>query len=111
MRKLRIAELGPQHHGPQFTSVLPGHVVQRGGFRVYPEPNHRTHDEPGRHVHGVPEVFCIVQGSGAIEMDGVEVDKFEAGDAVVFEPGEDHHLISRGGLPLVFVWMHMEPVG
>ena len=39
------------------------------------------------------------------------VEKFEAGEALVFEPGEDHHLISKGSLPLVFVWMHCEPVG
>ena len=110
MRKLSIAELRAYHRGPQFTSPLPDHVVQKGGFRIYPEPNFRTHDEPGRHVHTVPEVFVIVQGSGVIEVDGAEVDKFAAGEAVLFEPGEDHHLISRGEDALVFVWLHLEPV-
>ncbi len=109
MRKLSIAELEAHHRGPTFTSVLPGHVVQKGGFRVYAEPDFRTHDEPGRHVHTVPEIFVIVQGNGAIEVDGEEVEKFRAGEAVLFEPGEDHHLISRGDEPLIFVWMHLEP--
>jgi mannose-6-phosphate isomerase-like protein (cupin superfamily) len=110
MRKLSVADLEAHHRGPTFTSVLPGHVVQKGGFRVYTDPGFRTHDEPGRHVHTVPEVFVIVQGSGAIEIEGAEVDQFRAGDVVVFEPGEDHHLISRGADPLVFTWMHLEPV-
>jgi len=110
MRKLSVADLQAHHRGPTFTSVLPGHVVQKGGFRVYADPGFRTHDEPGRHVHTVPEVFVIVQGSGAIEIEGAEVDQFQAGDVVVFEPGEDHHLISRGADPLVFTWMHLEPV-
>ncbi|WP_328477145.1 cupin domain-containing protein [Actinoplanes sp. NBC_00393] len=109
MRKLSIAELEAHHRGPQFTSPLPGHVVQKGGFRIYAEPNFRTHDEPGRHVHTVPEIFVIVQGSGVIEIEGAEVDKFQAGEAVLFEPGEDHHLISRGAEPLVFVWLHLAP--
>ncbi|MEV6300263.1 cupin domain-containing protein [Actinoplanes sp. NPDC051861] len=111
MRKLSVAELEAHHRGPTFTSVLPGHVVQKGGFRVYAEPNFRTHDgEPGRHTHTVPEIFVIVQGDGDVEVEGEVVDKFTAGEAVLFEPGEDHHLISRGSQPLVFVWMHLEPV-
>lgn len=110
MRKLSIAEFADHHRGPAFTSVLPGHTVQKGGFRVYAEPDFRTHDEPGRHVHTVPEIFVIVQGSGVIEIDGAEVDEFTAGEAVMFEPGEDHHLIKRSDEPLVFVWMHLEPV-
>ncbi|GIF14334.1 cupin domain-containing protein [Actinoplanes teichomyceticus] len=110
MRKLSLADLRAHHRGPRFTSVLPGHVVRNGGFRVYAEPGLRTHDEPGRHVHTVPEVFVIVQGSGAIEIEGAEAGRFQAGDVVVFEPGEDHHLISQGADPLIFTWMHLEPV-
>ncbi|GLY00006.1 MULTISPECIES: cupin domain-containing protein [Actinoplanes] len=110
MQKLKLVDLGPEHHGAQFTSPLPGHAVRRGGFRIYPLPNHRTHDEPGLHRHDVPEIFCIVQGEGDVEIDGEVVDEFTAGDAVVCEAGEDHHLISRGTDPLIFVWMHLEPV-
>ncbi|MEV0899878.1 cupin domain-containing protein [Actinoplanes sp. NPDC049802] len=111
MRKLTFADLDTGDQGPRFTNVLPGHVTERGGFRIYPEPNHRTHDGPGRHTHPIPEVFYIVQGQGEIEIEGEVVDEFQAGDAILIEPEEDHHLISRGEGPLAFVWMHLEPAG
>ena len=100
---------GPHGEGPVTLTVAPGHVIDHGGFRVYEEPGFRTHNEPGPHRHTFPEVFCIYQGHGTVEVDGAEVDAFTAGDVIVFEPGEDHHLISRGDGPLVFAWMHLRP--
>ena len=99
MRKLSLADLG---------GLTEGRLVERGGFRIYPEPGFRTHDEPSPHVHTKPEFFCILQGSGDIEIDGARVDRFTAGDLVVIDPGEDHHLISDGTVPLVFTWLHLE---
>lgn len=109
MRKVTFADLGRGGTGPVLQAVIPGGLVDRGGFRIYPEPGFRTHDDgTAPHVHTTHEVFCIFQGSGQIEIDGVIADRFEAGDIVVMEPGEDHHLISEGTVPLVFTWMHLE---
>ena len=99
MRKLSLADLG---------GLTGGQLVERGGFRIYPDPGFRTHDEPGPHVHDKPEYFCIFQGTGTVEIDGAPADRFEAGDVIVIDPGEDHHLISDGTVPLVFTWMHLE---
>lgn len=113
MYKATFAQLTPPEdptdEGPVVSRIAPGYVIDRGGFRVYEEPGFRTHNEPGPHRHTVPEVFCIYQGRGVVEINGEEVTPFGPGEVVVMEPGEDHHLISRGDGPLVFTWMHLRP--
>jgi quercetin dioxygenase-like cupin family protein len=42
-----------------------------------------------------------------LELDGVAGTRFAAGDILIIEPGENHHLISDGDVPLVFTWMHL----
>lgn len=106
MKKLNLADCTGRGDGPVFSELLPGFVVERGGLSMYPA-GERTHPE-GRHVHDVPEVFCVVQGSGQVEIDGTR-SPFEAGDVIYVEPGEDHHLISEGRAPLVSVWMKLKP--
>ena len=106
MRKLRLADCTARGDGPVFAGALAGHLVARGGLSSYP-PGERSHPE-GRHVHTVPELFCILQGSGEVEVDGRRVP-FESGDVLWIEPGEDHHLISGGSVPLVSVWLHLTP--
>jgi mannose-6-phosphate isomerase-like protein (cupin superfamily) len=102
--KLNLAELAERGDGPVFAGHLPGWLIDRGGVSRYPA-GARTHPE-GPHVHTVPELFCILQGSGEIEIDGAATP-FEAGDVLQIEPGEDHHLVSRGEVPLVFAWSHL----
>lgn len=104
MRKLSLAALGGGGDGPVLHRAVPGFLVERGGVSRY-LPGERTHPE-GHHVHDVPEVFCIVQGSGVIEIDGTPTP-FEAGDIFVVDPGEDHHLVSQGELPLISMWLHL----
>ncbi len=108
MRKVSFADLTLGGTGPVVSPAGPG-LVDRGGFRRYDEPGFRTHDESaGPHVHTTPEIFCIFQGTGSVEIDGALVDRFQAGDVVIIDPGEDHHLISDGDVPLVFTWMHLQ---
>lgn len=106
MKKLSLAELTGRRDGPVLADAVPGYLIDRGGVSQYPA-GERTHPE-GPHVHTVPEVFCILQGSGQVEIDGVPTP-FEAGDVLLIEPGEDHHLISQGDVPLVHAWMHLRP--
>ena len=85
---------------------MPGFHIERGGITRY-EAGARSHPE-GHHVHTVPEVFVILQGTGVIEIDGVATP-FQAGDVFVVAAGEDHHLVSQGALPLLSAWMHLTP--
>lgn len=110
MRKLSVTDLPDGGTPATLAAIGAGWgPVHRGGISRYDAPGHRTHDEPGRHVHDVPEVFTIVQGSGSLELDGAVVTRFAAGDMLIIEPGEDHHLVSDGAVPLVFTWMHLSP--
>lgn len=106
MKKLSLADLAGRADGPVTSPAVPGFLIERGGLSRY-AAGQRSHPE-GHHVHTVPELFCILQGSGLVEIDGRHTP-FEAGDVLLVEPGEDHHLISQGSVPLVSVWMHLRP--
>lgn len=106
MKKLSINDLTGQGAGPVLADAVPGFHIERGGITRY-ESGSRSHPE-GFHVHTVPEAFLILQGTGVIEIDGV-ASPFQAGDLFVVEPGEDHHLVSQGDLPLLSAWMHLIP--
>ena len=108
MKKLSLADLTAQGAGPVLADALPGYHIERGGITRY-ETGARSHPE-GHHVHTVPEVFVILQGSGVIEIDGAQTP-FQAGDVLVVAAGEDHHLVSHGPLPLLSAWMHLTPAG
>jgi mannose-6-phosphate isomerase-like protein (cupin superfamily) len=108
LRKLHLHDLAGQlpADGPIVAGAAPGYVAERGGVSVY-QAGERTHPE-GFHVHDVPEMFVILQGSGVIEIDGAG-SPFQAGDVFIVDPGEDHHLRSEGTLPLVSMWLHLQP--
>ena len=44
-----------------------------------------------RHVHAEEEIFVILQGKARVRLDD-RVEHLTAGDLVVIEPGENHHL-------------------
>jgi mannose-6-phosphate isomerase-like protein (cupin superfamily) len=106
MKKPSLRDLSGRADGPILSDAVPGFTIERGGVSRYPA-GERTHPE-GHHVHTVPELFLILQGSGVIEIDGAATP-YEAGDVFVVDPGEDHHLVSRGELPLVSMWIHLQP--
>ncbi len=110
MRKLRLAELGGTAESVLAT-VTPGHRVADGGVATL-RPGERSHPE-ARHVHPTSESFLILEGRGTVEIDGVPTP-IEAGDVLVVEPGEDHHLIgalTRAEPPLVTAWLHLAGSG
>jgi mannose-6-phosphate isomerase-like protein (cupin superfamily) len=107
VKRFDVGDLAAGGAGPVIATIAGGFQVERGGITRY-EAGARSHPE-GRHIHTVPEVFVILQGSGVIEIDGSS-QAFEAGDVFVVEPGEDHHLVSHGPVPLLSAWMHLTPV-
>jgi quercetin dioxygenase-like cupin family protein len=107
MRMIRLADLDGTD-----TSVLarvaPDHRVGEGGVTTL-APGERSHPQ-GRHVHAYPEVFLILEGSGTVEIDGTPT-AIAAGDVLVVDPGEDHHLTADAVAPLVTSWLDLVPIG
>jgi mannose-6-phosphate isomerase-like protein (cupin superfamily) len=103
---LSLADLGGRGGGPVLTDAVPGYHIERGGITRYLN-GERSHPE-GHHIHTVPEMFVILQGTGVIEVDGAPTP-FQAGDVFVIDAGEDHHLVCQGELPLISAWMHLIP--
>ncbi len=89
--------------------LVPGARLSSGGLSFH-APGERTHGAEGRHVHGDHEVFCIMQGRGVIEIEG-RSEPIAAGDVLVIEPGEDHHIVGDPAHPVVNLWFHASAEG
>ncbi|WP_157244599.1 cupin domain-containing protein [Nonomuraea typhae] len=98
MRRSTLAEYGGG-------VTLPGYRVESGGVSSL-APGEVSHAR-GRHTHPDPEIFLILSGAGRIHLDG-RAEDFAAGDVLIVEPGEDHHLEAVTGV--VTTWLHLEPV-
>ena len=113
MKRYRLHDLSDCRAGHVFQNILTGAFLNQGGLG-FKKPGQRTHtaDGPGdsdRHVHADDrEAFVILQGRAVMEVDG-ERHPLTAGDIVVIEPGEDHHLISDETDPCVNLWLHAGP--
>ncbi len=112
MKRYRLEDLSDVREGHVFQGILPGAYISNGGMG-FKKPGQRTHssDGPGgsdRHVHGEHEGFVILQGKAEMEVNGKRYP-LVAGDIVVVEPGEDHHLISDVNDPCINLWLHAGP--
>lgn len=83
---------------------LPGYRVDSGGVSTL-EAGAISHNK-GPHTHPAPEIFLILSGSGRVHIDG-ETSAFAAGDVLIVEAGEDHHLEALD--TVVTTWLHLEP--
>jgi mannose-6-phosphate isomerase-like protein (cupin superfamily) len=114
MKTFRLADLDPQETEHILTGIIPGNYLSHGGIG-FKAPGHRSHDVDctcnscdgnGRHVHvNDCEVFIILQGRAQMQLDG-ETHDLRAGDVVVCEPGEDHHLVADTNAPCVNIYLH-----
>ena len=114
MKKFRLTELDPQGSEHILTGHIPGRYLHHGGIG-FKQPGFRSPDVDctckscdgsGRHVHNDDcEVFIILQGRAQMELDG-KFHALRAGDIVVCEPGEDHHLIADMDEPCVNIYLH-----
>ncbi|GAA2384022.1 hypothetical protein GCM10010404_45480 [Nonomuraea africana] len=96
MRRSTLAAFG---HGVG----LPGYRVHSGGVSTL-APGEISHAR-GPHTHPDPEIFLILSGTGRVHLDG-ESSGFAAGDVLIVEPGEDHHLEAVS--EIVTTWLHLE---
>ena len=108
MRKLRITDLAADAGGTVLAATVPEHRIDSGGVTVM-APGERSWPDV-QHVHDFPEAFLILAGRGAVEVDGART-AIAAGDLLIVEPGEEHHLVSSVERPLVTTWLHLEPAG
>lgn len=83
---------------------LPGFRVESGGVSTL-APGTISHNK-GPHTHTDPEIFLILSGSGLVHIDGA-TSAFTAGDVLIVEAGEDHHLEATD--TVVTTWLHLEP--
>ena len=114
MKQLRLSDLDCEGSYHVLKNVIPGDYLSRGGLS-FKKPSDRSHDVDcpcpacdgkGRHIHtDDAEVFIILQGKARMEVDGATHD-LVAGDVIVCEPGEDHHLVSDENDPCVNIFLH-----
>jgi quercetin dioxygenase-like cupin family protein len=57
----------------------------------------------GRHPAGAMQLFSVIRGSGWVSGDDGERALIQAGEAVVWEPGEEHESGSDKGMTVLVV--------
>jgi quercetin dioxygenase-like cupin family protein len=65
----------------------------------------------GRHPAGAPQLLVVVEGRGEVSGADGDFQPIAAGEAAVWEPGEEHETRSTGGLlAIVLEGEGIEPV-
>ena len=105
MKKLQVSELVAKEGGTIFGNFATGKGITRGGVHVF-KPGEVAHGGE-RHAHEIEEAFIILQGKATLPIDGQTYD-LQAGDVVIIEPGEDHHMTGDENEPPVVIWLHIE---
>jgi mannose-6-phosphate isomerase-like protein (cupin superfamily) len=103
MKRYQLSDLNGDMRERVAEALVPGTYIHHGGLSFHPV-GFRTHPE-GEHVHDSYEVFVILQGRGQIELNG-ELEPVRAGEVLVIEPGDEHHLIGDLEHPIVNLWFH-----
>jgi len=88
------------------SAFIEGRRLYKGGVSFH-KPGHISHDDERPHLETDIEVFCLLQGEGQIEING-QFEPARAGDILIIEVGEDHHLHSSVENPFVNLWLHAE---
>jgi quercetin dioxygenase-like cupin family protein len=108
MRRYQFRHLGSE--GPEHiaSKLIPGKRIAAGGVSFH-APGARTHPE-GTHRHDHEEVFCILQGTGRLWIDGKE-EPLHAGDVIVVDPGEEHYIYASEDTPTINCWFRADAAG
>ena len=106
MKRFKISDLGSEGPENVASKWFPGTYIHHGGLSFH-AVGWRTHPE-GEHIHPDHEVFVIMQGRGEIEIDGRR-EPIRAGEVLLIEPGEEHHLVGDPDFPIINLWFHCGP--
>ena len=111
MQRYSLSDLARPGEGLEHVAarLIPGEHLSAGGLSFH-APGARTHDGETRHTHADHEVFCILAGRGWIEIEGRR-EPIAAGDVLVIEPGEDHHVVGDPRSPIANLWFHASADG
>jgi uncharacterized cupin superfamily protein len=114
MKRYRLKDLDREGQDHILNGIIPGKYLSKAGLGIK-AGGHRSHDVgcdcpscdgQGRHIHtDDSEVFIILQGKAEIEINGSRTS-LGAGDVVVCEAGEDHHLIADQDDPCINLYLH-----
>jgi len=107
MKVHRLSELPASRASHVFGGIVPGAFISMGGVSFH-SPGDLAHSDEERHVHDGEEIFVILQGKAVVHFDHGD-QPIEAGDVMVIDPGENHHLESDRDDPCIVIWLHAGP--
>ncbi len=108
MKRYRLNQLPDTDSRHVFGGITPGDYISNGGM-LFKTPGFVSHADQARHVHDkAEEVFVILQGKARVRFDD-RVEHLTAGDVVVIEAGENHHLEADEQEPCINLWIECGP--
>jgi mannose-6-phosphate isomerase-like protein (cupin superfamily) len=102
MKRCRLNQLPPSGNHV-LSGLVPDEFIARGALRFRP-PGFIAHPDEPVHAHDFAELFVILQGKAILRVDD-RVEELRAGDVIVAEPNENHHLEIDAGDPAVYLFM------
>jgi len=90
-----------------FAGISPGTRIARGALRFRP-PGFVAHPDEPVHAHAAPELFVILEGRARLRLSD-RVEELRAGDVILAEPNENHHLEIDSDDPAVYVFLQLDP--
>jgi len=97
MKVIRALETPPSENAAAVRDVFLNRTVVACGVAEF-APGRRAHDGE-QHVHEHDEVFVILSGAITVPIAGGPADVARAGDWVLVEAGEEHHLTNHTTVP------------
>jgi len=108
MKRYRLNDLPETEARHVFGGLVPGEFIVEGAMN-FKTPGFVAHADEPRHVHDDnEEIFVILQGKARVRFDD-RVEHLTAGDVVVIEPGENHHLEADEEEPCINLYLHCGP--
>ena len=107
MKIHRLSALPASRASHVFGGIVPGAFISMGGISFH-APGDLAHADEARHVHDSEEIFVILQGKAVVHFDGGD-QPVRAGDVMVIDPDENHHLQSDRDDPCIVIWLHAGP--
>ncbi len=103
MRIIGLKETSGDERHAIVKDTFKGRLIRDAGAAAFP-PGCVAHDNE-RHVHDHDEVFIILSGEITVPITNGPTGEARAGDWVLVEAGEEHHLTNRTDATCVAIFM------
>lgn len=107
MKRYRLNQLPDTDSHHVFGGIVPGEFIAAGDM-LFKSPGFMSHADQPRHMHDEEEIFVILQGKARVRFDD-RVEHLVAGDVVVIEAGENHHLEADEEDPCINLYIECGP--